>query len=79
MKALFLILLVLFVALNIVGIVDDPHDPFQAAWEEFLAHPDFAYQAELDGDFCAVPVYFVGPLAIEDRSDCNRPWVVTTR
>ena len=79
MKALFLILLVLFVVVNIVGITIDPHDPLQTAWENWQAHPDFTYQAEPDGDFCAVLVHFVGPAALEDRSDCNRPWVVTFR
>jgi hypothetical protein len=51
------------------------------------ATPDFAIQSEvweLDGNtwdvrVCAHIVYFVGPWAVEDREDCNLPWVLSIR
>lgn len=49
--------------------------------------PDFAVQSEVweldagvwDVRPCAHLVYFAGPLALEDRSDCGLPWAVTHR
>ena len=49
--------------------------------------PDFAIQSEvweLEADTwdvrpCAHLVYFAGPVAIEDRTDCGLPWAVVTR
>jgi hypothetical protein len=49
--------------------------------------PDFAVQSEvwtLDADIwdvrpCAHLVYFAGPAAVEDRTDCGLPWAITTR
>jgi hypothetical protein len=49
--------------------------------------PDFAIQSEAwdfvddtwDVRVCSIVVYFAGPLAIEDRSDCGLPWAVVTR
>jgi len=48
--------------------------------------PDFALMSEAwdlqDGVWdvrpCAIPVYFAGPVAVEDRTDCGLPWAVTT-
>jgi hypothetical protein len=87
MKTLILILWVVFLLVNVVAVIEDPNDPFQTALEEFLARPDFAYQSEVwtlddstwDVRPCAHLVYFVGPLALEDRTDCALPWAVTTR
>jgi hypothetical protein len=87
MKTLILILWVLFLIVNAVAIHCDPNDPFQTALEEFLAHPDFAVQGEAwtltagvwDVRPCAVLVYFAGPVALEDRTDCGLPWAVTAR
>lgn len=49
--------------------------------------PDFAVQSEVwtldagtwDVRPCAVVVYFAGPVALEDRSDCGLPWAVVAR
>ena len=49
--------------------------------------PDFAIPSEVwetDGRWwdvrvCAIPVYFAGPVAIEDRTDCGLPWAVVAR
>lgn len=49
--------------------------------------PDFAVQSEVwtldagtwDVRPCAHIVYFAGPVAVEDRTDCGLPPVVTTR
>jgi len=74
-KTLFVILLafVVVVALLIAGAA--------------AVTPDFAHQSEAwdlqDGTWdvrpCAIVVYFVGPVAVEDRTDCGLPWAVTTR
>ena len=88
MKTLFVLLLAFAVLVSAVGIVEDPHDPFQTALEEFLARPDFAIQSEVweytgrgtwDVRPCAHLIYFAGPVALEDRTDCGLPWAVTTR
>lgn len=80
MKIFFWVLLAIAVLLTVAGIIADPHDPLQTALEEFLAHPDFAYLATAnDGQQCAIIVYFAGPWAIEDRTDCGHPWAVTAR
>ncbi len=87
MKTLSVLLLAVIVIVSAAGIVDDPHDPFQTAWEKFLAHPDFAVQSEVwtldagvwDVRVCAIVIYFAGPLALEDRADCGLPWAVTGR
>ena len=49
--------------------------------------PDFAIQSEVwtldahtwDVRPCAHLVYFAGPVALEDRTDCGLPWAVVTR
>jgi hypothetical protein len=49
--------------------------------------PDFAIQSEVwelvndtwDVRPCAHLVYFAGPLALEDRTDCGLPWAVGAR
>jgi hypothetical protein len=49
--------------------------------------PDFAIQSEVwtldagvwDVRPCAHLVYFAGPVALEDRTDCGLPWAITTR
>lgn len=51
--------------------------------------PDFAIQSEvwtLDADTwmwdvrpCAHIIYFAGPVALEDRTDCGLPWAVVSR
>lgn len=77
MKTLFVLPLavVVVVALLIVGAA--------------AVSPDFALMSEtweLDTQtwkwevrVCAIPVYFVGPLALEDRTDCGLPWAVVAR
>ena len=75
MKTLFVLPLatVLAVALLIVGAA--------------ALTPDFAIPSEvwtLDADVwdvrpCAHLVYFAGPVALEDRSDCGLPWAIATR
>ena len=52
-----------------------------------LTTPDFAIQSEAwdlqdglwDVRVCAIVVYFAGPLAIEDRTDCGLPWAIEAR
>ncbi len=49
--------------------------------------PDFAIQSEgwtldagvWDVRVCAHLIYFAGPLALEDRTDCGLPWAVVAR
>ena len=49
--------------------------------------PDFAIQSEAwdlqDGLWevrvCAIVVYFAGPVAIEDRTDCGLSWAIEAR
>jgi hypothetical protein len=49
--------------------------------------PDFAIQSEVwtldagvwDVRPCAHLVYFAGPVALEDRTDCGLPWAVVAR
>lgn len=49
--------------------------------------PDFAIQSEVwdlqdglwDVHVCAILVYFAGPVALEDRTDCGLPWAVVAR
>lgn len=52
-----------------------------------LFSPDFAVQGETwelsngvwDVRVCAHIVYFVGPLAVEDGTDCNQGWTLGIR
>ena len=52
-----------------------------------LLTPDYAVPSEvweLQGSawevrVCAIPVYFVGPLAVENRGDCGQGWTVEVR
>jgi hypothetical protein len=49
--------------------------------------PDFAVQSEVwtlaagtwDVRPCAHLIYFAGPIAVEDRTNCSLPWAVITR
>ena len=51
------------------------------------ARPDFAIQSEVwtldagtwDVRPCAHLIYFAGPVALEDRTDCGLPWAVVAR
>jgi len=52
-----------------------------------LLAPDFAVQSEVwelradkwEVRVCAHIVYFVGPLAVENGTDCNQSWTVGVR
>ena len=71
MKTLFVLLFIVAVAACVAPILT----------------PDFAYQSEAwtltdstwDVRPCAHVIYFAGPVALEDRTDCGLPWAITTR
>jgi hypothetical protein len=63
------VLFLLFV-LYLVGL-----SVLQHAHHAYFGNDPFAVHAQR----CPVYAYHIGPLAVEDRVDCNLPWALTVR